>query len=481
MQKGPTITCMKYESRKKQIRSQIEFKFQKSLEEDSMFMEVITDKIAAEEFNKSFYRGEGETNTDSGNPEIRLTKKYFAKAFLRGIGTFAYATLLVTFFKTKTKSASSIGWVYAIPPNILEQHEGLRNLEKYLDSNVLTLNHKVPDEYLVQSGSVRSKSRSSRLRVVPHISSELLRRDQANRLIQIFKLLGRMQSWLLHSLSNPYLLLIGPEYIVDFLAVRQRMNKECNLLVTTQSQLLAPAFVFKTKIKAERVMFWYSDNSMQISKHPEKDFDYSYLSQPAINNHFVWTPSWKKKLSEYNERARIISSGPVIFRILEKPTQNRYELSRQVDSVTIFDVTPKKLASIDSIYSEEIMKTFLTDIVQVTHDKFPFASLRLKPKRAYSSSDSANYVHETASLSPKLMRLEWNCDIVEELLNSDLVICIPFTSPALISSYLGILTAFYVPSNEFNFAQSHENIPVLQGRGELGQFLEGMKNIQPPR
>jgi polysaccharide biosynthesis PFTS motif protein len=463
---------MKYGTRKSQIRLQIESKFQKALHENANFVDVITEKITADEFNRSFYKGEGVTNKEGASSKIRLTKKYFVKAFLRGIGASIYAVLLVMFFKTRTKSANSLGWVYAIPPNFFEHFDGVANLEKYLDSKILSLNLKVPSEYLVQSGSVSGKRQSGRIRVVPHISSEILRREQTFRLIQIFKIFIRTGSWFQKSLSNPYLLLIGPEYIIDFLAVRQRLNGESDFLVTTQSQLLAPAYVFKSEMKAQRIMFWYSDNSTQISKHPIKDFDYSYLIQPAINVHFVWTPSWKKKLSEYNERAKVIASGPVIFRIVEKSNETPYKRSRQLKNVVIFDVTPKKLASVDSIYSEEIMKAFLSDIVEIVRRKHPTASLKLKPKRKYTRSDSVTYINETARLSPVLKKLEWNCDIVELLLGSDLVICAPFTSPALISSYLGIQTAFYVPSREFNFSRTHENIPVLQGRAELELFLD---------
>jgi polysaccharide biosynthesis PFTS motif protein len=463
---------MKYETRKSQIRLQIESKFQKTLHESAIFVDVITEKIAAEEFNKFFYQGEGVTNSEGAQSSIRLTKIYFVKAFLRGIGASIYAVFLVTFLKTKTKSANSLGWVYAIPPNTFEHLDGVENLEKYLDSKIISLNLKVPNEYLVQSGSLSGKRQFGRIRVVPHISSELLRIEQTYRLIQIFKIFIRTVSWLQKSLSNPYLFLIGPEYIVDFLAVRQRTDRERDLLVTTQSQLLAPAYVFKSEIKAERIMFWYSDNSMQISKHPIKDFDYSYLSQPAIDIHFVWTPSWKRKLSVYNERARVIPSGPVIFRIVEKPNETPYKQSRQLKNVVIFDVTPKKSASIDSIYSEEIMRKFLSDIVEIVGRRHPTASLKLKPKRKYTRSDSVAYIHETSLLSPILKKMEWSCDIVELLLESDLVICAPFTSPALISSYLGIRTAFYVPSREFDFGQTHENIPVLQGRAELELFLD---------
>jgi polysaccharide biosynthesis PFTS motif protein len=463
---------MKYDARKQQIKSQIAPKFGFKSKIDSVFIDLVADKLAAEEFNNSFYRGEGVTNSQSSSRRVNLSLETRVKGLLIGIGISCYAIYLVLFLKSRENRSNSTGLVFAIPPNVLENRESIKNFQKYLDLTLMPTNTGIQSSYLVQSGKLRGNIKLSNVIIVPHVGSEILRRAQSNRFIQTLKVLWRTLYWLLKSFSNPLLTLIGPEFIIDYMAVNERRDQGHDLLITTQSQLLAPALFFRTDLEARKLMFWYSDNSTQISRRPLEELDYSYLTQPLINEHYVWTLSWKKTLAAYNPEAEIKALGPVIFRVIETPEKAPSFKSKPTKRILIFDVTPKKLASPSSIYSEENMRKFLFDIVDITdHNSFP-VSLILKPKRKYLNSDSAIYLNEVTLHAHKLSILQWNCDIVKEINHADLVICIPFTSPALISSYLGVPTVFYTPTSDFELGHSHEGIPVLQGRDELEEFLE---------
>ena len=168
----------------------------------------------------------------------------------------------------------------------------------------------------------------------------------------------------------------------------------------------------------------------------------------------------------------VIPLGPIMFRNLDDyPRISRME-SHGSYNVTIFDVTPKRIASAESIYSEEVMIKFLGDIIEIVKSRFPSAVINLKPKRSYSSADSPNYRHFVISQSSSLNLLSWDCDIFDQIINSNLVICIPYTSPGLISSYFGVQTVYYVPTREYNLNATHESIPVLQGRERLVSFLD---------
>ena len=76
------------------------------------------------------------------------------------------------------------------------------------------------------------------------------------------------------------------------------------------------------------------------------------------------------------------------------------------------------------------------------------------------------------SQTSNIKMLMWDCSIVNEILNSDLVICVPFSSPALISKHFGVPTVFYSPSVDFHLGQINEGILVIQGLGVLQLFLK---------
>ena len=85
------------------------------------------------------------------------------------------------------------------------------------------------------------------------------------------------------------------------------------------------------------------------------------------------------------------------------------------------------------------------------------------------------------SLSPgwnkeEIQILKWDSDIGNEISKSDLVICVPYSSPALIAKYLGIPTIFYTPSLDFKLDLIHEDILVVQGSTELRRFLKELEN-----
>lgn len=199
--------------------------------------------------------------------------------------------------------------------------------------------------------------------------------------------------------------------------------------------------------------------------------DYSYLNQPQVSTHFVWTSSWGRTLKKHNSESVIESIGPIIFKMLDGPIQELNRRTDPISTVTVFDVTPKKIVGDESIYSDEIMKNFLVDIIQMVSNRYPTALIRLKPKRVYSTKDSSSCRDFVQAQVPRIKILQWNSDIVDLIESSDLVICIPFSSPALISKHLGIPTIIYVPSSEFNLCESHEDIPVIQGQIKLCHFL----------
>ena len=374
------------------------------------------------------------------------------------------------------QTIENLGWVYAIPKQYIADHKAIQDLEKFLDSTLKTEGLVPPTRYIVQSGTIRKQSKYGRVDLVPYIGSKILVLENKDKFKTISDLLKRTLVWIRASKSHPILLLIGPEYIVDVPAVKLRRKQEGDVLITTQSQLLAPPWVFKSSKTANRVMFWYSNNSSQISKQDRAKLDYTYLAQHQISKHFVWTSSWGKILKGYNPNSEVTPIGPVIFKELSGYLDTPKEYTWDKKTILVFDVTPKVNASGDSFYSDTQMKQFISDIVWTIRRKYPDAVIKLKPKREYSSGDSSVYRDFLKSLNSNIDILRWNTSIINEIVKSDLVICIPFSSPALISRYLGVPTLFYTPSLEFNLEEKHEGISVIEGIDHLQSFVEKFEN-----
>ena len=470
------MRAVSYEDQKRLIRSQVASQFDFDFDNKLIIMESIVEKIMAREFNQTFYRGEGETTSTHMASSPQLNYKTRTVALLRGLGTTLFAIKEVLLQPKKSRSAESIGWVYAIPSQFFATTNEIRDLVEFLDSTLSNREIEPPSKYLLQSGSFQNQIESERIHVVPHIGSKILSMESESRIKTVREVINRTLFWLKTSMSHPIFVLIGPEYIVEVPAIKLRINCDREVLITTQSQLLATPLVFKSSMKVSRVMYWYSNNSFQISKQTNAEIDYSYLTQPEISEHFVWTSTWGKILQEHNPDALVTVIGPIIFTKFSKLRKSDRKIRPHRTEILIFDITPKKNAGTDSIYSDHEMIDFVSDIIAVANAKYPDVLIKLKPKRKYTSNDSVVYSNFLESQSSNVQILKWNTDIGIEILNSDLVICIPFSSPALIAKFLDIPRVFYTPSVDFKLERIHEDILVLQGLSELQSFLAEFDN-----
>ena len=465
-----------YQEQKCLIRSQVASEFDFDFDNKPLVIETITEKIMAREFNRTFYRGEGQTTGSGSTSSLRQSRITRTIALLRGMGIALFAIGQALSGSKKSRPNESIGWVYAIPSQFFATTNALNNLEEFLDSTLRNRGIKPPARYFLQSGVLRNQIQSERIHVVLHIGSKILSMESQSRIKTVCEIATRTLFWIKTSLSHPIFVMVGPEFIVEIPAIQSRINRQSEVLITTQSQLLSTPLAFKSKLKASRVMYWYSNNSMQISKQKSVNLDYSYLSQPVILEHFVWTSTWGKFLEERNTDAVITVIGPILFKNLSKYVKSEKIYRSQTRKILVFDVTPKKNAGVDSIYSEKEMTQFVSDIAVATNDMYPNALIKLKPKRKYTSDDSISYCDFLEAQSSKIQILKWDSDIGNEISKSDLVICVPYSSPALIAKYLGIPTIFYTPSLDFKLDLIHDDILVVQGSTELRRFLEQLDN-----
>ena len=470
MNTSTIIGIVTYEEQKIRLRAQLENEFARENNLDSILLDAAAEKIMARGFNKEFYRGEGRTTLSFSSPLNDIDSKTKCKALLKGFGISIFTILLIVKSRKKVSSSMPLGLIYAIPSQYYESYHKRNKLKHFLDSTLINSGTEPPSQYLLQSGTVGKFNKDKSVEVVTHISSKILSSWAPSKTKTIYEIITRTLAWLKISISHPSFFLIGSEYIVDILAI-EIMKQQEFVLITTQSQMLSPPLLFKSGIHASRFMYWYSDNSIQISKKISIPRDYSYLRQDDIDTHFVWTNSWASVLSNFNESSLIIPVGPVLFEPLGKKRDfSQLTTTRNhPKKILIFDVTPKEAADPSSYYSERIMISFIADIVEAVTDICPNFTIRLKPKRKYSKSDSIVYRNYLTSKIGLIELLKFSADIQQEILNCDLVICVPFTSPGLVAASLGVPTIYYSASQDFDL--NHESIKIISGKESLKGFL----------
>lgn len=220
------------------------------------------------------------------------------------------------------------------------------------------------------------------------------------------------------------------------------INSSRTTFITTQSSLLNVPLLFKLAQENRKIMVWYSTNSKPI--YAINDLIRKKINtreiKAYIDEHWVWDEDEVRFLnSEGVKNASAL--GAMLFQ--EKKFADR---SSHKFLLTYFDVTP--FDSADGFYSEENTLAVLDNLMKlmtVLDECFPGKfQLRIKPKRPYSKAHSKNYVSRIHRLSK-----EESIELVSPVSNlyqvvseSDFVLAVPFSSPAVLARELGVKSAF---------------------------------------
>jgi polysaccharide biosynthesis PFTS motif protein len=233
-------------------------------------------------------------------------------------------------------------------------------------------------------------------------------------------------------------------------------------LITTQSSLFKVPPAFKVINAPRRIMAWYSTNSKPIYASDDKirkDFNVSALKD-YVTEHWVWNQE-EVDFLEYHGLTNVIPIGPVLF-------QDKKMGQKRSDKfvITYFDVTP--LSGGDDFYSEKNTILILNTILRLTealNSKYPgIAEIQVKPKRRYSKLHSKAYISQlmSSSKSQKIRKLSPSTNLFEVVSESDLVLAIPFTSPAILAKELNVKVFFVCIGIEgWDVASTSGGIPVI--------------------
>lgn len=248
-------------------------------------------------------------------------------------------------------------------------------------------------------------------------------------------------------------------------------------LVTTQSSLLKVPSAFKVNNAPRRIMAWYSTNSKPIYASDDKirkELNIS-ASKDYISEHWVWNQE-EVDFLEYQGLKNVIAVGPVLFQEtkMEKKDSNKFV-------ITYFDVTP--LSGGKGFYSEEntiLILNAIFRLVETLNSKYPgITEIQVKPKRRYSKLHSKAYISQLvhSSKAQRIRKLPSSANLFEIVSKSDLVLAIPFTSPAILAKELSVKSFFVCIGIEgWDVESSSGGIPVIFRFEELLQEVE--KEIQ---
>ena len=213
-------------------------------------------------------------------------------------------------------------------------------------------------------------------------------------------------------------------------------------LITTQTSIFKIQEVFKYSHEQKKIMAWYSTNSKPIYASDDVNRDGINVDafKDFINEHWVWNQEDVEFL-QLNGIHRVIPVGPIVFqdKVVEGNDPENFV-------ITYFDVTP--LQGSTGFYSEKNVMAVLNHILklgEIISQKYPDKTIIcIKPKRQYFPYHSKGYV-ETIKTTAKLGKIRFlspSSNLYETVTKSDLVIAIPFTSPALIAKEMKVKQFF---------------------------------------
>ena len=269
--------------------------------------------------------------------------------------------------------------------------------------------------------------------------------------------------------NSQYIYLVFREYVFDENVYFAIANKNTiNKIITTPTAIQYQPISFEIPdFAVERVMLWYSTNSIPIKYKSrktsifEKNLENS-LQRMAIDTHWVWTNEHKKYLKKMTNSA-ILVRGSMIF---YNPTK-KLDSNKKYD-VVIFDVTPQNSKSVfkDTIYSFPVAKEFIDDIIEsvdlVSQKLDRNIGIYIKHKRNFAPTHSSKYIAyiDVLAKNRQLSVLPLDSDLYEIIATSKIVIGFPFTSPVIIGQELKVPSIYYsststlVKYNQANFIQS---------------------------
>ena len=262
-------------------------------------------------------------------------------------------------------------------------------------------------------------------------------------------------------------------------------------LLTTQSELLAPPPLFYSKIPSieKKLALWYSDNNIDVTEITESslDFDYRYMKIDLLDSAYVWSSAFANLISRFWS-VEVVKISPVV--LIERPlVRDCLPSSQSKLKVVFFGVSPSvatRNKSINGIQNALLDLNAFSEVASdmdcAERDKFSF---QVKVKRSYlPKHHHAEYfnklkdLHDQGVLEVIFSRNESTA--LRIILDSDLVVCTPFSSAGLIAKEFGVKSVYFTSTNSYQLPRRYEDLEVVVGAQRLKTLLLSLvKQVRP--
>lgn len=376
--------------------------------------------------------------------------------------------LTILFRLRRSKCATKNLYLYSLTKEQINAGSPSNNIEEFIR---LTFPNSRDAKIIIQSPHKLRVGNSSNISCRPFIATSIVANSNIKTHLAISFIYKQIKEYLKLLNKNHELGVLGIETFIEILCLEKKLLSSNDILITTQSQLKYQPLIFCNS-KCKKYMLWYSENSRPISSKTEKKLRnelQDFVSISYIQKHLVWTTEFANYL-EREYRVNCEAVGPILF------YRNKSSRSANPKDLLIFDVTPFENAKADSVYSSKNMLNFISDILSIEDLLEIEVQFLLKPKRKLNSRHAIaykNYLKELKATGD-LKFCDPNSDLFELVNSAKLVICVPFTSPALIAKELVVPVVYYYPTENFEFPSELNGIKVIIGRENLRQVIRTM-------
>lgn len=402
------------------------------------------------------------------NGNLKVSSKKFFKYYILSTAILFFSTLYFLIMP-KLKSTTQFNLIYGLSSEMIFRQSREIQCDKFF-SKVNSKLYSSKSVALIQlfNFNFRIKRSKENYKVVLYIPLYLLRTQGISKLQLIKNLSKRFQLWRSMYKKSPCAILFGPEIMLDSNPLIDL--KGINSISTTVSQWGVQPYFFHKLNKIPKNFYWYSNNSTPLvnSEFGTSNVELSYLRLIKANHHFVWTDSFGKLINEFVDVNYTVVES-ILFYI---PGEQNF---KKLYDILIFDLTPHKFYESTSYYSNSNCVKFISDIlkaVDILDSLENPITLALKPKRKYTKFHSREYIKIIKSLPYKqgVKLIDPGHDIFELIKSANLVVVIPFSTPALLAKRLGVKTCYYNPDPRYKFRKMVDGVSVLSTVEELVDY-----------
>ena len=331
------------------------------------------------------------------------------------------------------------------------------------------------DEILVELSKLRLNKQISNVIITPNISIYLLIYNfKKNISLDLLRQIKNEKSLNLLTIRSVKNYIVSLKKLIETVVWEYIANSKLETKIALTNSVVAslPIPIIINKARISTFLFWYSTNDQKFIKIGEEKKEiqkFDHLNEFVTIN-FAWNETHKITLVERGLK-NVMVSGSIIFRVKSGIT---HEFTNP--RILYFDVTPQDIPG--SFYTTDMSLINLIDLVdcvsKISSIKRLKVSLFLKQKRKYIKIHSKSYLKfiNKLSNSGEISVLDPYCNIYDEILQSQAVVVLPFSSPALIALELKIPVVYYCgQKRDWDLGDENFGVKVLSSKLDLSEFL----------